>query len=69
MNAREHARTAERLLASHSPLRSPELNRAPELVCALVHAVLAVALRGDGSLGTTNVVPDPAVPPTDDQST
>lgn len=52
MNALDHVRTAERLLSRSGPLRCPELNHAPELIHALVHAVLAVALKDDGSLAT-----------------
>ena len=54
MNARQHHETAEAILArygSHElPSTGPSLNQSPGLVRALVHAVLADALRGDGTL-------------------
>jgi hypothetical protein len=54
MNARQHLETAEAILArygSHrTPSTGPSLDQSPGLVRALVHAVLAGALRGDGTL-------------------
>ena len=54
MNARQHLETAEAVLArygSHQfPSTGPSLDQSPGLVRALVHAVLASALRGDGTL-------------------
>jgi len=62
VNARQHLETAEAILArygSHQfPSTGPSLDQSPGLVRALVHAVLASALRADGSLDQ----PAPAIP-------
>jgi hypothetical protein len=66
VNARDHAETAERLLATSAGWESPA-GTTPQLLRCLVHAVLALALAGDGSLdpGTgAEVLPFPL--PTND---